>query len=44
MWEMNTIEVVNMFALRTNIWCATFQPLTQNVSIAKTSIKTNIHL
>ncbi len=29
---------------KTNIQCATFQPLTQHVSIAINSIKTNIHL
>jgi hypothetical protein len=38
------IEKVNPSTLRANIQCATSQPFTQHVSIAKNSIKTNIHL
>jgi cytoskeletal protein RodZ len=34
MWEMDMIEVVNLSFLQV-IWCATFQPLTQHVSIAR---------
>jgi hypothetical protein len=29
------IEVVNPYSLQANIWCATFQPLTQHMSITK---------
>jgi len=38
------IEAINPSPLQANIWCVTFQPLTQHVLIAKNSIKTNIHL
>jgi hypothetical protein len=34
MWEMDMIKVVNLSFLQV-IWCATFQPLTQHVSIAR---------
>ncbi len=37
-------EVVNPSSLQAIIQCATSQPLTQPVSIAKNNIKTNIHL
>jgi hypothetical protein len=38
------IEVVNPSSLRANSQCATFQTLTQHVSIARNNTKTNIHL
>ncbi len=41
---MNTIEPINSSSFRANIRCATFQPLTQHVSITNNNIETNIHL
>jgi hypothetical protein len=38
------IEALYLSSLRANIQCATFQPLTQHVSMTRNNIEINIHL